>query len=136
MAVILLALLCLFGSYPVQAATGSHTFSFKFTDLKNYDYPATWKKENTKNNYSITLNRSNGVIPNTMSSTNIFGCKMKDLSIIPAADVYHTFSRYVSNYSITYQTTVYKNDRMQLAAKKDNKSSSGAKLRISGTIVP
>lgn len=136
LAIALVTLLCVFGSYPVQAATGSHAFSFKFTDLKNHDYPATWIKENTNKSYSITLNRHNRLIPNTMSSENIFGCKMKDLSIAPAADVYHTFSKYVSNYSITYQTTVHKNDRMQLAGKKDNKSSSGANLRISGTIVP
>lgn len=121
-------------SIPVLAA--SNKFSFSFTDLDNHAYPTSWLKANTANKYVITLNKYNGLSKNNMSSKNIFGCKMKDMSIGPVVDVYHTFSNYVSDYGIKYQTTVNRGDTMVLAAKKDSASTSGAALNISGTIEP
>ena len=61
-------------SSPVLAA--GKKFEFKFTDLDNHEYYTTWTKENSANAYTITLNRYNGTTKNTMSSTNIFGCRM------------------------------------------------------------
>lgn len=122
-------------SVPVLAAS-SNKFSFEFTDLDNHTFPTTWLKENTVNYYLITLNKKNGLTQNTMSSSNIFGCRMKDMSIVPAADVYHTFSNYVSDWKINYQCTVSRGDVMALAAKKDSASTSGDSLKISGTVQP
>lgn len=61
---------------------------------------------------------------------------MKDMSIAPTVDKYHTFSNYVTDYPITYISTVNRGDVMALAAKKDDASTSGTALRISGTVEP
>ncbi|MCM1499553.1 MAG: hypothetical protein NC124_13895 [Clostridium sp.] len=126
------AVLC---SVPALAAS-SNGFSFEFTDLDNHTYATTWLKENTVNYYTITLNKRNGLTKNTMSSSNIFGCRMKDMSIVPAADVYHTFSNYVSDWEIAYQCKVKRGDIMALGAKKDSASTSGDSLKISGSVQP
>ncbi len=112
----------------------ANKFEFTFTDLNNHEYPTTWLKDGTSNYYKITLNKYNGLKANTMSSTNIFGCRVKDKSISPTVDVYHTFSNYVSDYKITYTTTPSRGDTMALAAKKDSASTSGEELRISGSL--
>lgn len=49
---------------------------------------------------------------------------------------YHTFSNYVTNYQISYISNVNRGDVMALAAKKDDASTSGDALRISGTVEP
>ena len=121
-------------SSPVLAA--GKKFEFKFTDFDNHEYATTWTKENSANAYTITLNRYNGTTKNTMSSTNIFGCRMKDLSVEPVVDVYHTFSNYVTDYPVGYTGKVYQGDRMRIRGKKDSASSSSKALNISGTVIP
>ena len=131
---VLAAVICsMLFTIPVSAA---NKFSFEFTDLYNHTYPTTWLKENAANYYKITLNRYNGLKANTMSSANIFGCRMKDMSVGPVVDRYHTFSNYVTNYQISYISNVNRGDVMALAAKKDDASTSGDALRISGTVEP
>ena len=124
---------CMLMATPTMAA---NKFSFTFNDYLNYNYPAVWTKTNGSNAYTITLDRMNGVIPNTMSSSNIFGCRMKDMSIVPVVDSYHTFSNYITNYAIGYQVKPNVGDSMKLGGKKDSASSSSATLRISGRIIP
>lgn len=125
---------CLVASAPVSVAGGS--FEFVFEDLLNYTYYETWEKANTSQAYTITLDKYNGLKKNTMSSSNIFGCRMKDMSIGPVVDVYHTYSNYVTNYPQAYIEYVSQGDDMKLGAKKDSDSTSSSALRISGSVVP
>ncbi|MCI6768501.1 hypothetical protein [Porcincola intestinalis] len=124
---------CMLLTTPAMAA---NHFSFKFNDLYNYTYNESWTKANGSNAYTITLSRMNGLSMNTMSSTNIFGCRMKDMSIVPVVDDYHTFSNYVSNYAIGYRVKPNTGDTMKLGGKKDSASTSTAQLRISGYVTP
>lgn len=125
---------CVITSASVSAA--GESFEFIFEDLANYTYYKSWEKGNTSQAYTITLNKYNGLTKNTMSSTNIFGCRMKDMSIGPVVDVYHTYSNYVTNYPQAYIEHVSQGDEMKLGAKKDSDSTSSSVLRISGSIVP
>lgn len=118
------------------ALAASNSFEFTFTDLLNYTYYESWQKVNDSQAYTITLDRYNGIFKNTMSSDNIFGCRMKDMSIGPVVDNYHTYSNYVTDYAQAYIYTVNRGDTMKLGAKKDSASISSKDLKISGSIVP
>lgn len=119
-----------------SASAAGNFFEFTFTDLLNYTYYASWTKLNGTQAYTISLDRYNGLTKNTMSASNIFGCRMKDMSIVPVVDSYHTYSNYVTNYAQAYTGNVSQGDTMKLAAKKDSASKSSSALRISGHVTP
>lgn len=126
---------------PTYAASSDSNgkFEFKFTDLQNKICPATWLKQSTGNTYKINLWRhwdgtSKGAA-NTLSSKNIFGERMYDLSIGPKADSYHTFKSY-GNHNVSYLRKLNRGDIMQLHAKKDSDSSDSGTLKISGRVTP
>lgn len=121
----------------VTASATNHDFSFTFTNTSTTKYTSYYAKSDSDQFYVISLdttNKNTGV-KNTMSASNIFGCKMHR-SYSDNVDVYHTFSNYVTGYRIAYQVPVYKNDNMRLAGKKDTASTSSATLRISGRFAP
>ncbi|MDO4337428.1 MAG: hypothetical protein Q4C91_04975 [Eubacteriales bacterium] len=127
---------------PVSAAT--HEFNFKFTDVyTTKDYDEVWAKSDNENSWYITLLKSAGLLKNSnMSSTNIFGCRMRDMSVEPTVDVYHTFSNYISNYKINYLNDSNGNQiakmghAMRLRAKKDDSSTSSSALTVYGKCAP
>lgn len=123
-------------SATAMAKPNKEKFSFVFEDKLNHNYPTSWLKQDNTDYYKITLSKTNGLKKNTLSESNIFGCKMKDMDIGPAADVYHTYKRY-DTYSNDYQSSqVKRGHTMILGAKKDSDSTSGATLRVSGTVQP
>lgn len=132
-----LSMTMLLGAGSVTASAANHNFSFSFSNTTTTKYTSYYAKSDNSQYWYITLDKTNAStgVSNTMSSSNIFGCKMHR-SYSDSVDVYHTFSNYVTSYGIKYQTTVYKDDNMRLAGKKDNTSSSSATLRISGRIAP
>lgn len=136
---IMTAMLCsMFVSVPAMAS--GNKFSFEFKDLRNYTYATSWLKEDSNQYYKLVLNKWNGLKKNNLSSTNIFGYKMKDISIGPVVDSYHTTTSYGkqgnSKGRTKYKSKVGRGDEMVLAAKKDSDSSSGDALKISGTVTP
>lgn len=136
---IMTAIACsMFVSAPAMAS--SEKFSFEFKDLRNYTYPTSWLKEDSNQYYKMNLKKLNGLKKNNLSSTNIFGYKMKDMSIGPVVDSYHTTTSYGkqgdSKGQTKYISKVSRGDVMVLAAKKDSDSSSGDALKISGTVTP
>lgn len=125
-------------SVPAMAST--QKFSFEFTDLRNYTYATSWLKEDDNQYYKMNLKKWNGMKKNNLSSTNIFGYRMKDMSIAPVVDSYHTTTTYGaqgnSKGQTKYKSKVSRGDVMLLGAKKDSDSSSGNSLKISGTVIP
>lgn len=124
----------------VPAMASSEKFSFEFNDLRNYTYATSWLKEDSNQYYKMNLKTWNGLKKNNLSSTNIFGYRMKDMSIGPVVDSYHTTTTYGaqgnSQGQTKYKSKVSRGDEMVLAAKKDSDSSSGDALKISGTVTP
>lgn len=117
---------------------------------KNYPYEFTLKntaetivkspvlKTDNEQTWYLTIDKVNAATgkSNTLSSTNIFGCKMHKSGSKKAVDVYHTFSNYVSGYGMKYQKKVKKDSKMTLAGKKDSRSTSSKTLKVSGRYAP
>jgi hypothetical protein len=138
----IVALLCLFslldtGVMTVQA--GSHFYQFEFEDDVNDQSTKYYAKSDHDQFWYISLKKTAPSIiapkKNTLSSTNIFGCKMhreKDDNV----DRYHTFSNYIDSYPIEYRNKVRAADKMRLTGKKDNTSTSTKSFKISGFFAP
>lgn len=134
---VLISVLCLATMvFSSQALATSHDIYFRFTDLTN-QYSATYGKSDSDQNWYLSLDEYNDstLIHSTLSSTNILGCRMR-ASSGATVDVYHTFSNYVKNYSMTYTATVSSGQSMYLAAKQDSTSTSDQYLVISGHFAP
>lgn len=70
-----------------------------------------------------------------MSSSNVFAC-MLHRKYNEYVDNWHTFSNYVTSYSIPYASTVSINDEMTIEGKKHYTSTSTTALKISGRFAP
>lgn len=137
---------CLIGMLSMTSSVyaATHSFDFKFNDVyTTKDYDEVWAKSDNENAWYITLLKNAGFMNNSnMSSSNIFGCRMRDMSIEPTVDNYHTFSNYISNYKISYltgangQQLVGKGHAMRLRGKKDDSSALTKKLTIYGKCAP
>ena len=137
---------CLMGTMlltsSVSAAT--HEFNFQFEDVTTTkDWKETWAKSDNENRWYITLLESAGILKkSTLSSSNIFGCRMRDMTVGPAVDSYHTFSNHVQSYPIEYirdsngNPIVGKGHAMRLRAKKDDSSTSSKALKVYGKCAP
>lgn len=121
------------GSLTVQAS--NHSFSWSFGSTSGNISTDYYAKSDNDANWYLSLDKKNGSTSNTLSSKNIFGCKMHR-SYSDSVDSYHLFSNYVSSYKISYKSTVGTGDNMKLTGKKDDSSTSSAALKISGRFCP
>lgn len=121
---------------PACAKNYAYEFTFKNTADTTMK-PWVTKTDNSQKWYlSIDkVNRETGK-NNTLSSSNILGCKMHKQGSKKNVDVYHTFSKYVSGYGMKYRVKVKKNNKMALAGKKDSASTSNKALKVSGRYAP
>lgn len=137
--IVALGLCCfmLFGTAKAKAET--LWFKFYFADDKTTTaYENTAKKADNEQNWYLTLNNYNvetGATNSTLSTTNIFGCKLHR-TYSDNVDIYRTYKGYVTAKKIAYQTTVSKGDTMRLHGKKDNTSTSTKGLRVYGKYTP
>ena len=132
-AVCLLLALCV---APMSAFAGNHNYWFQFRDDSySENFREIEHKNDNDTNWYLTINGGN------MNSSNIFGARMNralnsDGSRYSAASGYHTFSNYVRGYRVPYTVSVRANDPMMLGGKKDNASTYGGELMVSGVFCP
>lgn len=133
---IALGLVCMLLSTGTAFAA-NHDFSFSFSNVTATQTTSSYAKSDNDQHWYLSLDTTNANtgVANTMSSANIFGCKMHRSSGTDSS-TYHTFSNYVSSYPLDYTVSVASGDSMYLAGKKDNASTSSSTLRISGRFAP
>jgi len=130
-----ICLLAMVGTQPAFAANQEFNFDFDSLYQKASSDPAT--KSDSEQNWYISFEHYNKYGQrNTMSSSNIFGCRIHSDYDNSTPDRYHTFSNYVNNYRMPYQRYVASGTDMYLRGQKDDDSKSGAELLISGLFCP
>jgi hypothetical protein len=138
-AIVLVCLLSLFDTGVMTVHARNYPYKFKFEDDVNpqhtdyfakSDHDSFWYISTKKYDYDTFPKKKN-----TLSSTNIFGCRMhRDKN--DNVDGYHTFSNYIDSYPIEYRNKVRAGDNMRLFGKKDDSSTSSKALKISGWFAP
>lgn len=129
---LLLTLVGAIGTTPLVANAANHDYNFTFKNTSITSETAKYEKTDNDQKWYLSIDDT---WLSTMSSSNIFGCKMHRVGN-DSVDVYHTFSNYVKGYGINYADTVSKGDEMYLRAKKDSASTSTKKLYVTGRFAP
>lgn len=124
-------LVAVFVPVTALAVSSDYYFTFDYPDLDNHT-ESMHQKDDTDQLWVVTLYNT---ASSNMSSTNILGLKM-NRSGNNNVDRYHTFSNYVTKYGIPYLNPVSATDWMYLGLKKDDASTSTAKLYVTGAYNP
>ncbi len=122
----------------IPACAKNYPYEFTFKNTADTVTKPWVKKTDNDQKWYLSIDKVNQETGknNTLSSTNIFGCKIHKKGSKKNVDVYHTFSNCVSGYGMKYKVKVKKNSQMALAAKKDSASTSSKTLKVSGRYAP
>lgn len=118
----------------IFAATEDIGFVFANTSQSaDTDYCS---KGSTSSIWSITLDKPiSGMESMYVSSTKIFGCRIRKSSDSTSLSAYYTFSSFGTKTK-NYYSTVTKGTSVFLRGKKDDSSSSSSGLIVVGTVTP
>lgn len=127
-AALTLSMVC---SLPVMAATQvTEPYDWTFySDGPEDDLPTNpGKKNDTEQNYYLTINKGN------ISSSNIFGARIRKAANNAAASPYVLHTSYEYSEPYAYSTSVNTTDTYYLRGKKDDTSTTDTALRVAGRV--
>jgi hypothetical protein len=119
---------------PICALAANHPYSFNFANVVDSSRTGLYSKSDLEQHWYLS---TYNYVGNTLSSSNILGVRMHDTAHIGYVSNYHTVASYTTNLCFDYTTQVSNvNNQFYMGAKKDDSSTSGAALTISGQFCP
>jgi hypothetical protein len=120
----------------VAFATNHNIVGFYFNDVSTTKYTPYYGKSDNESSWYLSLKEEKyGEFTSTLASNNVFGFKMHRKTN-DTVDRYHTLNHFVTSKKYDYKASVKKGDKMRLAGKKDDSSTSSEDLGVLGQFAP